>query len=262
MKKMPKWSVALALLVGMLAASSAGAMEQYFTFSFSGSGIDGKGAPVSESGSGVLGGISIGKGAYFINHVAAIANGQSLSLLPTTTLYTGSCQAPCYSDTLFSASDAVGGYIFDDAINMSGTGLYLDTYGLGLKTSSGNYINLLGVGNASTYYYIDDLLTASNPKNIPSVQVTVVIAPLTPSAAISSLDASAQSVGVGGSATNNLLAANAYFAAGDLRAACEAMSDFVGAVREQADERLARTLATALAAQARIITSSMGCHRG
>jgi hypothetical protein len=152
------------------------ATEQYFNFSFSGSGVNGNGTPVTESGSGTLGGFSIGNGAYFINYIDGTANGQALSLLPTTHLYPYICApatyGPCYSNTFFVAGDAIDTYLFDDAINMSGTGLYLDAGGLGLVTPSGDYINILGNGITLQYSYLDDLLTATNPTNVPTVQVS------------------------------------------------------------------------------------------
>jgi hypothetical protein len=263
MNRMAKCLARLALLGALIAASSAGASEKYFIFTFSGSGVDAKGNPVPESGSAFLGGISIGNGAYLVNHVAGTANDQPLSLMPTATVVPQGCPpqfGPCYSDTSFAPSDAVNDFVFDNVINMSGTGLYLDVSGLGLKTSSGDNINIFGVSGSSQYFYFDDAITFDNTQGFP---VTVNISPLTPSAAISSLSTSLANFGFlfGAKVTDDLASASTQYSNGDVQAACEAMTDFVADVHAQGPTRWAKTLAVTLTAQARITMLSIGCFR-
>jgi hypothetical protein len=129
------------LAATLLCSSSAVAGDSYFDFSFSGSG---------DSGSGVLGGVSLGGGEYFINYVSGTDNGNALTLLSTATPWTGTPAClpgiPCYT---------ASGYIFDDVLFTKGA-LALDYAGLGLRTAVTGGVNVIGMG--SGYQYSDHVL--------------------------------------------------------------------------------------------------------
>ncbi len=267
MKAIFKCLKACALFTSMLGASGADAADQYFTFSYSGSGINGSGVAVTESGSGILGGTATNGGVYFINSVAGTGNGQVLSLTPTTTLFSLPCPTqygPCYSTTFYEGFGLVD-YLFDNVINMSGTGLFLDSLGLGFQTSSGNAINLVGNGVTNQYVYFDEVLDATDPLNPPGIFVTVNIAPLTASAAITNLETTVTNLGPGTSLASETKLALNFIQRGNVFAACVMLKIFDFEVqaltrgRVPPNDALSKSVAAALTAQTGIVESSLAC---
>jgi hypothetical protein len=128
------------------ALAQSTAQEQYIWLSFTAS---------PDNGFAVLGGVPQGSGAYLINSVNGLANGQPLGLLPTLTPTNGIPPYQAY---------VAGGWGFDDILFANG-GPLLDTYGLGL-TIPADAINLI-YASGQGYLYGDTVLANTTGQYLP-----------------------------------------------------------------------------------------------
>ncbi len=174
------------ILLGALALfafASVSAQETYFDFSFSsGSGY---------SGSGILGGTSIGSGEFLINSISGNINGAIPVLLaPTTTPYTVGGVAQTFNGhPIFQIPTGVGSvYAFNDILYTKGGtpgNTPFDLYGLGLTTSFGNNINIYnatGTGTGTGLVYLDNgrLLSFGGSASLGNVPINMTITAAVP----------------------------------------------------------------------------------